>query len=66
MMCVVVLGDDEALDLGLQALARAAHEHALLLERLDDREDAADVVDRRVAQVRERASPRSSCRRRRA
>ena len=50
----VVLGDDEALDLALQPLARAAHQHALLLERLDDREDAADVVDRRVAQVRER------------
>ena len=50
----VVLGDDEALDLGLQPLARAAHQNALLLERLDDREDAADVVDRRAAQVRER------------
>src|SRR6185295_3447996 len=47
-------GDDEALDLGLQALARAAYEDALFLERLDDLQQSADVVDRRVAKVRER------------
>ncbi len=51
---VVVLGDDEALDLHLEPLARAADEDALLLERPDDLQDAADVVDRRAAQVRER------------
>ena len=32
----VVLGDDEALDLAFEALARPAHQHALLLQRLDD------------------------------
>ena len=58
---VVVLGDDEALDLALEPLARAADEDALLLERLDDLQDAADVVDRRVAHVRERAPRRPSC-----
>ncbi len=62
----VVLGDDEALDFHLQALARAAHQDALVLQRLDDRQDAADVVDRRAAQMRERRRPRPSCRRRRA
>src|SRR5204863_10209375 len=51
---VVVFGDDEALDLALQPLARPAHEDALLLQRLDNRNDAADVVDRRIANVRER------------
>ena len=51
---VVVFRDDEALDLALQPLARAPHEHTLLLERLDDRENAADVVDGRIADMRER------------
>jgi hypothetical protein len=51
---VVVFRHHEALDLRLEALARASHQHALLLERLDDGEHATDVVDRRVAHVRER------------
>ena len=49
-----MLGDDEALDLHLQPLPRPAHENTLFLERLDDLQDAADIVDRRVAHVRER------------
>ena len=50
----VVLRDDEALDLHFEPFARAAHEHAVCLQRLDDRQDPADVVDRRAAQMRER------------
>ena len=50
----VVLRDDEALDLHFEPFARAAHEHAFCLQRLDDRQDAADVVDCRAAQMRER------------
>jgi limonene-1,2-epoxide hydrolase len=60
-----VLGDDEALDLHFQPLARAADEDALFLERLDDLQDAADVVDRRVAMCAS-APRRPSCRCRRA
>src|SRR6185436_7183901 len=51
---IIVLGNDEPLDLAFEALSRATDEHALLLERLDDTEDAADVVNRRVAQMCER------------
>ncbi len=62
----VVLGDDEALDLHFQPLARAAHQHALILQRLDDGQDAADVVDRRAAQVGQRRGRDHRARRRRA
>src|SRR4030095_11865566 len=54
---VVVLGDDEALDFGFQPFARAADEDALFLERLDDGENAADVVDRGIAQAGGRGRP---------
>src|SRR6185503_2727571 len=51
---VIVLRDDEPLDLRLQPLARAAAEDTLLLQRLDDRQDAAGIVDGGIADVRER------------
>ena len=49
-----MLGDDEALDLHFQALSRAAHEDSLIFERLDNRKNSADVIDRGAAQMRER------------
>src|SRR5207249_1387706 len=51
---IVVLGDDEALDLHFQALSRAPHQDSLIFERLDDRKNSTDVVDRGAAQMRER------------
>ncbi len=43
----LTLHDHEAVDLGLEQLARAAHQHARFLQRTDQLEDAADVVERR-------------------
>src|SRR6266496_2190498 len=52
----VVLRHREAFDFHLQPLAGAPHEDAFRLERLDNRKDTADVIDRRAPQMRQRGA----------
>src|SRR5262245_28508734 len=50
----VVLDHQEVADLGLEQLAAALHQRAFGLERLDQREHAAHVLDARRAQLLDR------------
>ena len=62
----IVLEHEEATDLHLEQLARALDQRAIGLERLDQLQDAADVVDAR-RRAAARADPGSPwCRRPRA
>src|SRR5205823_13170812 len=49
----VVLGDHEALDFHLQALARTPDEHALVLQRSDDRQNSSHVAYGRAPNLRQ-------------
>jgi hypothetical protein len=51
MMPLSCSATTKTLDLGFQSFAGAADENTLFLERLDDGEDAADVVDRRIRRL---------------